>query len=696
MKLTILYVSANYKESKIVRVEKERKQIYRSLEKSRFKDLIKIVEAPALERREFFALLAKVKPQIVHFSGHGEINKGPLFEEDEFPEVDDLEEDLINVLKKFSDTVRLIIFNCCFCAETAKKISEFIECTIGPKISVDDAAAIAFSKGFYDVFFNNKNIEISFDSGLRQYNIAKYKGKSKDYEIYNNRNFDLGILNKEFCNPTFSKIEEIYFKFLDQVCGKLTLDGLPTDEYAALQQFSLEKIYIPLYFEEMTQKDSLFGFSSKDVSYEKSSLESISKYSFNSKKKERITLKELLSYNKLVILGPPGSGKSTLLKRIALSCALKKMFNDDIGEVLDTSIFPFFIRCRDLTDFKARSILRSFVFSSIFLDIDEYREAFYQYIKVKLKKNQLILLIDGLDEISEENLRILFINKLKTLLSIYPAINIIITSREAGFRIIGGRLIPDFKNFAITELNDSDIKGLITNWLNISSSQTSNILKKTQSLFNEINANAQVKALAINPLLLTTLLLVRRRIGSFPTSKTMLYKSTIDLLLYNWNIEGHKPIDLSEAILQLSFIALKMMNERKQKISINHLKDFITEARKEHPAILGYSKISISEFIEQIELRSSLMMLIGVGVDEGVQSIIYEFKHLTFLEFFAATAIVKGYCPGSEREKGLKGSLQDHLEDDFWREVIIIVASLSEKKTETFLKYLLTYYKKLG
>ena len=235
MKLTILYVSANYKESKIVRVEKERKQIYRSLEKSRFKDLIKIVEAPALERREFFALLAKVKPQIVHFSGHGEINKGPLFEEDEFPEVDDLEEDLINVLKKFSDTVRLIIFNCCFCAETAKKISEFIECTIGPKISVDDAAAIAFSKGFYDVFFNNKNIEISFDSGLRQYNIAKYKGKSKDYEIYNNRNFDLGILNKEFCNPTFSKIEEIYFKFLDQVCGKLTLDGLPTDEYSALQ-----------------------------------------------------------------------------------------------------------------------------------------------------------------------------------------------------------------------------------------------------------------------------------------------------------------------------------------------------------------------------------------------------------------------------------------------------------------------------
>ncbi len=230
MKLTILYVSANYKESKIVRVEKERKQIYRSLEKSRFKDLIKIVEAPALERREFFALLAKVKPQIVHFSGHGEINKGPLFEEDEFPEVDDLEEDLINVLKKFSDTVRLIIFNCCFCAETAKKISEFIECTIGPKISVDDAAAIAFSQEFYDVFFNNKNIEISVDSGLRQYNIAKYKGKSKDYEIYNNRNFDLGILNKEFCNPTFSKIEEIYFKFLDQVCGKLTLDGLTSDE----------------------------------------------------------------------------------------------------------------------------------------------------------------------------------------------------------------------------------------------------------------------------------------------------------------------------------------------------------------------------------------------------------------------------------------------------------------------------------
>jgi len=167
-------------------------------------------------------------------------------------------------------------------------------------------------------------------------------------------------------------------------------------------------------------------------------------------------------------------------------------------------------------------------------------------------------------------------------------------------------------------------------------------------------------------------------------------------IIYGILEEGHKPIDLSEAILQLSFIALKMMNERKQKISIYDLKNFITEARKEHPAILGYSQMSISEFIEQIELRSSLMICLGLGIDEGVQSIIYEFKHLTFLEYFAANAIVKGYCAGSEREKGLEGSLQEYLEDDFWREVIIIVASLSETRTETFLKYLLKYYRKLG
>lgn len=695
MKLRFLYISANYKESKVIRVERERKIIYQTLEKSPYNNMVEFKEAPAVERRNLHYILAKFKPHIIHISGHGEEGKGPLFEGDEFPEITNLEQDLINILKNYQNKVKFVFFNCCNCAGTAKKASEFIDCTIGPKVAVNDDEAIAFTKGFYELFFLNDDILVAFKSGVRQYGIAKYKKKNNDYEIYFKEGVEVcknleSIYKYIYSDHMKIDIEALYYKYLEIECGYLTLNNLPVDEYMAYHQFPLEEMYVPLYFEEI-----IFSGLLHEINEKKKGSEVDKDYDYNStlNKRERIPLKDLLAYNRLLILAPPGSGKTTLLKRIALSYGLKKKFKDDIA---DKSIFPFFIRCRQLNDLKPLSILESLVKCSVFIEFEEiYKDVFFEFIKKKIEKDQIIILIDGLDEITTGEMRILFISKLKSFLSIYPKIKVIITSREPGFRIIGTRLVPEFKSFTISDLYNSDIELFIDNWLKKTSQINLKSPRNCKGLLEEINHNPQVKTLAKNPLLLTTLMLVRRWLGSFPKNRTVLYQYAIELLLSHWNIEGHIPLDLDEAYAQLSFVALKMMYDKTQRITLIQLEDYLRKAREELPAILGYTQTSIPDFIEKVELRSSILIRSGSTIKNGLLTPFYEFKHLSFLEFLAAKAITKGYYENNKRNLSPLDLVKNHLEDELWREIIPLVGAFLETGTESYHEFLLNYYRNL-
>jgi predicted NACHT family NTPase len=81
-----------------------------------------------------------------------------------------------------------------------------------------------------------------------------------------------------------------------------------------------------------------------------------------------------------------------------------------------------------------------------------------------LRSGDVLLLIDGLDEISDEGDRICFVNQLRTFLATYPGVNIVVTSREAGFRVIGGALSTHCKHYKLADFDDKDIKRLTLAW----------------------------------------------------------------------------------------------------------------------------------------------------------------------------------------------------------------------------------------
>src|ERR1017187_7167214 len=60
-----------------------------------------------------------------------------------------------------------------------------------------------------------------------------------------------------------------------------------------------------------------------------------------------------------------------------------------------------------------------------------------------LRAGQVLLLVDGLDEISDEGARHTFASHLRTFIAVFPQAALVVTSREAGFRLAIIELLDD-------------------------------------------------------------------------------------------------------------------------------------------------------------------------------------------------------------------------------------------------------------
>lgn len=458
-----------------------------------------------------------------------------------------------------------------------------------------------------------------------------------------------------------------YFKYLENECGEIQFEGLPTDKDAAVK-VKLENIFVPLNLDPFKEnrKEGEFEFRKGD------------------------SVGRILQYHRrLAILAKPGGGKSTLIKRIALAYAFKQRREEVADNLPDLEWFPIFIRCRELGDFVRKSITETILNIPNRAEIGQFKEQFSVLVSDALQKGSALLLIDGLDEITDDRKRITFVNQLRTFLATYPNINIVVTSREAGFRAVAGTLATYCEHYTIAKLNETEITDLTVKWHKAVIDQSEKTINEARSLAAQIILENRIRALAENPLLLTTLLFVKRWIGYLPTKKHVLYQEMIKLLLVTWNVEGNEPMDIEESEPQLSYVAYWMTLHGKQTINESDLKKCLADARTEMPEILEYTRVSISEFIKNVENRSSLLIMSGhENIEDGRTIPIYEFLHLSFQEYLTAKAIVEGFTPAEVRNRSTLEVIKPHLESENWREVVPLVTILSRSKSREIITYL--------
>lgn len=463
-----------------------------------------------------------------------------------------------------------------------------------------------------------------------------------------------------------NEAKEAYFSYLDRELGEIQFEGMPTDKDAGSVKVKLENVFVPLRYipaDQNDRKEELETVSIRDV---------------------------LTASTRAAILARPGGGKSTLIRRIALACAFperRKKVDDGLPE---TDLFPVYLRCRDMNSLGTDSIT-DIIYRIIYrAEKPQYAEPFKALIEDELQDGRMLLLIDGLDEISNERERICFVDQLRVFVATYPSVHLVVTSRETGFRAVA-RVIENYcAEYSIADLDEEQIRRLSLNWHEAILNDKARAREDSEKVCDIILGDERIRALAINPLLLTTLLFVKRWVGYLPTKRCTLYGEMIKLLLVTWNAVGHERLDLDETEPQLAFVAHYMTTNGKQTITRDELEKCIIKARRELQDTLGYTKVSPSQFIDQVEERSSL--LIQRGLEENARGELvpsYEFSHLSFQEYLTARALTEAWLP-SDAEQDVVSVLQNHMQETQWLEVIPLAAVLSGRKdAKEIVSYLL-------
>jgi hypothetical protein len=465
-----------------------------------------------------------------------------------------------------------------------------------------------------------------------------------------------------------------YFKYLENELGEIQFEGLPTDKEAGSVKVKLESIFVPLHLTQGQRKNE------GPIRREKSR-EGIGKI--------------LSTRSRLAILAKPGGGKSTLLKRIAIAYAFPERRRQINDELPDKDWFPIFLRCRELGEKVTLSITDIINSIPARAELHSCLNSFSILVSRALQNGSALILIDGLDEIAEDKNRIAFVNQLRTFIATFPTINIIVTSREAGFRVVGGSLATYCENFTVSNLINSEIHELSLKWHKAIIDDSDNTIREANKLSDLIIKDKRIKVLAENPLLLTTLLFVKRWAGYLPTKRSVLYQEMIKLLLVTWNVEGHEILEIEEAEPQLAFVAYWMSKRGQQTISADELSNCLIEARKQMPEILGYTNVSPSEFIKRVESRSSLLIMSGhKRLDSGNVTAVYEFLHLSFQEYLTAKAIVKKYIPQPDAYDTVVDILKPNINNENWKEVIPLTAVLLERDTKELISHLIAESKR--
>jgi formylglycine-generating enzyme required for sulfatase activity len=161
--MKILILASNPR--KDLNLDREIRDLKAVIEKSRSREQFEVVTELAVRVEDLQELMLKHEPQILHFCGHGGGEEGLVFESDEVKEQWLKTDSLSNLFRLCVRHLECVLLNACYSEVQANAIIEHINYVIGMSQTIQDNAAIAFSKGFYRALGYNRPITEAYEFG---------------------------------------------------------------------------------------------------------------------------------------------------------------------------------------------------------------------------------------------------------------------------------------------------------------------------------------------------------------------------------------------------------------------------------------------------------------------------------------------------------------------------------------------------
>jgi hypothetical protein len=473
------------------------------------------------------------------------------------------------------------------------------------------------------------------------------------------------------------RVLQAYRDFLIRDCGQMTIEGVRADMDTAQRRFDLERLFVPLSVVPSREARQMDPFEDPAVQLER-------------KNSEPLPFGRVLErHRRLAILALPGGGKTMLLKRLAVAYADPSRRQATRDDLPDLDVTPVLIRCRDWREHIHRPIatlLQNLPVLTGQLSLVGLSDALLPLFR----QGRILLLVDGLDEIHDDALRTTFVDNLEAFLDTHEYTRVVVTSREAGFALVAPSIARFCSRWRVAPLGEDEIEKLCHHWHRLMGGDSAESQTAGKDVAQHLVHNTSLRRLAENPLLLTMLLVVKHGAGRLPPDRVSLYGRAVEVLLDTWNIKGHAPLNLKEAVPQLACVAFQLMKGGKQTATEKELLAILDEARDRVPKIRRYAKDTPHDFLKRVELRSSLLIEAGHQIEDGQTVPFYQFRHLTFQEYLSAVACVEGHYLDYYKNHSVLTPLSPHLMSEEWKEVVPMAAVLARKQAEPLLSALVT------
>lgn len=530
----------------------------------------------------------------------------------------------------------------------------------------------------------------------------------------------------------------IYLRAARQVWDIVDLTGLPEDDrHLAMQKFMLRQLYMPLriQIERDIDETSLPVLEDRRNRLRMIAAGHTAGTESAPQDQAPLSLGEYLQMElpallakgrfatdehsaeapRLVILGDPGGGKTTLLRWLSTACALRQEGSPDFERLPDsatlpeTNWLPILIRCRELDRDRIdkctledclRQMLTRLALTS--QQVDGLAELLHNH----LEAGRAALLVDGLDEIADPALRARFCEQLDSLSRRFTHAPMIVTSRIVGYREMRRRVGHGFVHATLADLSSEEKHAFVNRWCEVTVTDPARRATEAKALMAGIHSSDRIERLTSNPMLLTTMALVHRKIGTLLTRRHRLYDEAVALLIHWRTLPDDPPLELDEALPQLQYLAYAMCDRGVQHLRRGEVLELLEDVRRDYPNIRAIHRQVPETFLQQLESRTALLTEVGRTEYHGRSVPTYEFRHLTFQEYLAARALIEGKFPGhkssvslADRVRPLAGRLaevphshgiNEVVVSESWREALrLCVASCGDDDVDQVLQAVL-------
>lgn len=452
-----------------------------------------------------------------------------------------------------------------------------------------------------------------------------------------------------------------YLNWMIDRHGSIELRGIKREGQQVVQ-LELQKVYVPLEAE-----------------------------TYQVEGKRNLELDQILRLgNRIVITGGPGSGKTTVLLHLAWALTRAIVADDPasienklgLNGVLPLPIFiplsAYAMYLRQLEHASAREKTLAAFISHYLIENETSFELPENFFVQLLREGQsVILLLDGLDEVPDDNERARVRQAIENLVTgRRDRMRVVVTCRTAAYN---GRsaLGKEFKEVKVKSLREEHLTAMVEqaytalypNNLKVSQHKAAELLADVSRLEAErrYRFGEKTEALISNPLMVRMLLIVHYGERRLPDQRAELYMKATDAMLlpgYAPDVAvanqiggmlGGSPEIHRELIQHLAFAMHQRGSKQGREISEDDLRQILFN----HPS---YASLC-NDFINLTRQRGTLL-------EERLGT--YHFIHLAFQEFLTArylAEIVRG-------EAGVNG-IAEFLEsgpilDSWWREPILL------------------------